>query len=159
MGVSGSGKSTFGKVLSDHLSASFIEGDALHPDVNIRKMASGEPLEDADRWPWLTAIRDQCDALLKQQRFVVVACSALRSSYRAKLREVSGETLFVYLQGDRSTIEQRMSARKDHFMPTGLIDSQFATLEPPAEEADVVTVDINLPLKQQCTKVILALSE
>lgn len=151
MGVSGCGKSTAGQQIAAALDAAFLEADALHPATNIDKMSRGIALTDADREPWLLLVRERSTQILQQQqRSCVVACSALRLRYRELLRDVAaatsaatpGQVLFVFLQGSKELILSRMQARKDHFMPVGLLDSQFATLEEPGSEAGVVTVSI-----------------
>ncbi len=140
MGVSGAGKSTVGPLLAAALGLPFADGDAFHPPPNLAKMAAGTPLTDADRWPWLAAIAAW---LAAQERGAVVACSALRRAYRDRLRAGAPGVRFVHLAGDRALIAARQAARPGHFMPASLLESQFATLEPPAaEEGDVVTVAI-----------------
>lgn len=129
MGVSGSGKSTVGKLVAKRIGGCFIDGDDLHPAANIKKMTRGIPLEDADRWPWLDCIVQSVqDRVIDQS--VVVACSALKKSYRARLSTVPYN--LVYLEGQQDEIKSRLRSRNGHFMPTGLIDSQFADLEAPS---------------------------
>lgn len=140
MGVSGCGKSTVGKRLADYLGCPFVEGDGLHSPANVAKMRSGIPLDDHDRWPWL----DEIGALLARERATVVSCSALKRSYRQRLRAVAGRPImFVFLQASRSTLAQRMAEREGHYMPLSLLDSQLATLELPSGEADVMTIEID----------------
>lgn len=140
MGVSGSGKSTIGERLAEQLGSSFVEGDSLHPAVNVEKMKSGIPLDDADRWPWL----DDIGRLLARQTAVVVSCSALKRSYRERLRAMAGRPItFLFLHGTRATIAQRLTDRSGHYMPLSLLDSQLATLELPSDEPDVVTIEID----------------
>ncbi len=137
MGVSGSGKSTIGQALAEALQLPFCEGDSLHPPGNIAKMSAGEPLTDEDRWPWLALIGDWIRSVLKDGRGGVVSCSALRRSYRDRLRE-AGAVRFVYLDIPREALQQRLQGRH-HFMPVSLLDSQLQTLEPPTgDEAPVV---------------------
>lgn len=124
-GVSGSGKSTVGALLASSLSYRFIDGDDLHPPRNIDKMASGLALTDDDRWPWLDAIGQ----LLRIDSRTVVACSALRRSYRERLRASSPEVTFVQLRGTADLIGKRLAERHDHFMPSSLLASQLDTLE------------------------------
>jgi gluconokinase len=140
MGVSGSGKSTIGEGLAAKLRAPFIEGDSLHSAANVAKMKSGIPLDDADRWPWL----DDIGRLLAREKSVVVSCSALKRSYRERLRTMAGRPItFLFLDGTRAVIAERLADRSGHYMPLSLLDSQLATLELPSGEADVVTIEIN----------------
>ncbi len=141
MGIAGCGKSSVGAALAAGLSATFIDGDDLHPKSNIEKMARGEALNDTDRAPWLekvgTALRD-FDGLC------VIGCSALKRSYRNRIRDAAGEpVLFLHLDGAAEVIRKRMSARDDHFMPLSLLDSQIATLQPLQPDEASVTVDID----------------
>ncbi len=139
MGVSGCGKTTAGEALARHFGVPYIEGDALHPAANVAKMASGSPLNDDDRWPWL----DKIGAALKSHSGGAVAtCSSLKKIYRERLRQTAGEGLrFVYLKCSKEVLEKRMQARKGHFMPPSLLASQLATLEEPSGKAGVVTVN------------------
>ncbi len=143
MGVAGSGKSTVGRLLAARLGADFIEGDDLHPAENRAKMSRGEPLDDADRAPWLATLVAVAEERRAGGRDVVLSCSALRRRYRDRLRGIGRPLLFVHLHGSEAVIRARMSARTDHFMPTSLIASQIATLEPPVGEPDVSEVDID----------------
>jgi gluconokinase len=139
MGVSGCGKTTAGEALARHFGVPYIEGDALHPAENVAKMASGTPLNDDDRWPWLEKIGQ---ALKSHPGGAVAACSSLKRIYRDRLRATSGGGLrFVFLKCSKEVLEERMQARKGHFMPPSLLASQLATLEDPSKEAGVVTVD------------------
>ncbi|MGL4289762.1 MAG: gluconokinase [Phreatobacter sp.] len=142
MGVSGSGKSTVGARLAGELGWDFRDGDAFHPPANVEKMRSGAPLTDADRWPWLDAIARHVAALEQVGGHVVIACSALKRVYRDRLRAAGSRLRFVYLAGDFSLIDARMTARVDHFMPPSLLQSQFATLEPPEADEHPITVSI-----------------
>jgi gluconokinase len=139
MGVSGAGKTTVGRLLAEALGAEFAEGDAYHPPENIEKMRRGIPLEDADRWPWLRILAAQIDRWLAARKTVVLACSALKQSYRDVLAQGRPGVRFVHLEGDKALIRRRLDARRGHYMPAILLDSQFAALEPPA---DAVTVDV-----------------
>ena len=149
MGVSGCGKTSVAEGLAAALSAAFIEGDSLHPAANVEKMSKGIALDDADRWPWLDIVgRVLSDALAKDES-VVVSCSALKKAYRDRLRTAAGGSLaFVYLKGSRDLLLARMTARRNHFMPASLLDSQLATLEDPTGEAGVVTVDIDASIER-----------
>lgn len=148
MGVSGCGKSSVGAALADRLRLPFIEGDVLHPETNVAKMAAGTPLTDEDRWPWLTVIGERMADGLERGEGIVVSCSALKKIYRDHLRAATGGRLsFVYLDGSRELLGRRMGARTGHFMPLGLLDSQLATLEVPTGEPGVVTVSIDQPVE------------
>ena len=142
MGVSGAGKSTLGRALAEALGCTFCEGDDLHPRRNRDKMRHGRALTDADRRPWLAAIRRWIDGQIAAGASGVVSCSALRRRYRRQLREDRPETRLLFLTGSRRLIRRRLQKRRGHFMPARLLDSQFATLEPPAahERPIVVTV-------------------
>jgi carbohydrate kinase (thermoresistant glucokinase family) len=140
MGVSGGGKSTVAGLLAGKLGWDLAEGDDMHPAANIAKMAAGHPLEDADRWPWLARVAEWIRARTAVGRPGIVTCSALKRSYRDKLRGPS--VVFVYLAGSRVLIARRLAARHGHFMPAALLDSQFAALEPPEPDEHAITVDI-----------------
>lgn len=138
MGVAGSGKTTVGQALAAELGWIFADADDFHPPANVAKMAAGEPLTDADRAPWLAALRDFIAVRLRSGEKAVVACSALKQSYRAMLAPDRRQVPVVHLQGSPALIKARLGARRGHFLPPTLADSQFATLEPPA---DAVTLD------------------
>jgi gluconokinase len=143
MGVAGSGKTTIGAPLAQALGGRFVDGDDLHPPANRAKMASGTPLTDADRAPWLDAVGAE---LARPPAPVVVACSALRRAYRDRIRAAAGRpVVFLHLDGTRELVGSRMAARKGHFMPLSLLDSQFATLEPPGPDEAHVRLDLALP--------------
>ena len=142
MGVSGSGKSTIGALLAEALGWPFADADGFHPAANVAKMASGQPLTDEDRWPWLDAIAKHIAAARAAGQPVVVACSALRRAYRDRLRAGHKDLVFLHLAGEAGLIASRQAARQGHFMPPYLMASQFATLEDPAAEADAVTVSV-----------------
>jgi gluconokinase len=133
MGVSGSGKTTVGTLLAKKTGATFYEGDEFHPPENIEKMRRGVPLTDADRAKWLRALREIITRSLDEGRFIVMACSALKAAYRDLLQGGDSRVKFVYLTGPRAVIEERLKSRRGHFMPPALLDSQFATLEPPSD--------------------------
>lgn len=142
MGVSGSGKSTVGPRLAAALGGDYAEGDAFHPPANIAKMKRGEPLDDVDRKPWLEAMAAAIRGWSQAARPTVLSCSALKRKYRDILRSGAADVQFVHLAGDKALIAARMAARKGHFMPPSLLDSQFAVLEPPGpDEAIVVSID------------------
>ncbi len=142
MGVCGCGKTTIGRKLADRLDAAFIEGDDLHPAGNTEKMAAGFPLDDQDREPWLDAIAAKAAGLMSGAPCVVVSCSALKRSYRDRLRVADPNLKLVHLIGSRSLLQSRMIERRGHFMPAGLLDSQLATLQAP--EADETAVNLNI---------------
>jgi gluconokinase len=142
MGVSGSGKSTIAAMLAHRLHWTYEDGDWLHPKANIEKMHHGEPLDDADRRPWLHAIADWIDVTRKSGQRGVVACSALKRGYRDILVGERKDVRLVFLQGDRDLIAQRIAARADHFMPPGLLDSQFEALEPPQADERPIVVSV-----------------
>lgn len=138
MGPSGAGKTTIGQALADALAWTFIEADALHPAGNIEKMRQGEPLTDADRGPWLDAIRRAVLEVTARGGSAVVACSALKQRYRGFFREHLPDVHFVHLDADRDVLAERVLARRGHFAGPALIDSQLRTLERPRGEALIV---------------------
>jgi gluconokinase len=157
MGVSGCGKSSIGQALAAHLGVPYIEGDAMHPPASIAKMSAGTPLNDDDRWPWLTAIGT---GLKLHPEGAVAACSALKSAYRDRIEAVSGpQTCFIFLNCSRETLERNHAGRKDHFMPPSLLDSQLATLEPPIGEKRAVTIDGNQPFEAVMKSILVWLGE
>jgi gluconokinase len=141
MGVSGSGKTVIGSALAEAIGGRFVEGDGFHPPENISRMSSGLPLRDEDRWGWLDAIAAEISQAERQGETLVIACSALKRSYRDRLRLASPLLRFVYLDIGRDIAAARVAARRGHFMPASLIDSQFAALEPPAPDEDALTLD------------------
>lgn len=145
MGVAGSGKSTIGRALADALGAEFLEGDKFHPAANIAKMSRGEPLTDADRWPWLDRLADELARAKGEGRSAVLASSALKRAYRDRLRRGAPDLRLVYLKADKELIRERLKARKAHFMPPGLLDSQFAALEEPGPDESPVVIDVTPP--------------
>lgn len=157
MGVSGSGKSTIGGMLAERLGWVFEDGDAYHPAANVAKMSAGTPLTDADRWPWLAAIAARIGQARDAGRPVVVGCSALKKAYRDALRDGHTDLRFLNLTGAPELIMARQAARQGHFMPPSLLASQFATLEPPDTEADVIDLDIDAEPPGIVAKAIAAL--
>ena len=142
MGVSGSGKTTVAVMLADALGVAFLEGDELHPRSNVEKMKSGTPLTDEDRWPWLRAVAARIDQWRVEGKAGVVTCSALKRAYRDILIGDRPEVRLVYLKGSHRLIHDRMAARHEHFMPVGLLDSQFSTLEEPGPDERPIVVDV-----------------
>lgn len=140
MGVSGSGKTTIGALVAHELGLPFVDGDSLHPVANIAKMAAGTPLNDADRAPWLEIVGK---ALANSEDGLVVACSALKRSYRDAIRAQAPGAVFLHLDGSREVLGARLEGRSGHFMPATLLDSQLATLEPLAEDESAVVMDIS----------------
>ncbi|MDF0716177.1 gluconokinase [Muricauda sp. 334s03] len=139
MGVSGSGKTEIGKLLSEKLSRPFFDGDDFHPEANVKKMSSGRPLNDEDRKEWLIAINKL--AVEHRHKGAIIACSALKKNYRSLLRAGMGNCMaFVYLDGSFELIKSRLEKRKGHFMPMNLLQSQFDTLEPPSK-AIIVSIE------------------
>lgn len=158
MGVSGCGKTTVGELLADCLGWRFLEGDELHPPANIAKMKSGTPLDDADRRPWLEAIAARIDAWRAQEAQGVVACSALKRAYRDILIGDRDDVGLVFLSGTKELIASRLAARKGHFMPPGLLDSQFTTLQRPGPDERPITIDIDAPAPELVTRILAALA-
>jgi len=142
MGVSGCGKSTVGALLAERLGWPFEDGDGFHPPANVAKMSAGTPLTDEDRWPWLAAIAARIARARAEGGGVVIGCSALRRTYRDVLRDGHADVRFLHLTGSPELIMARQAARVGHFMPASLLASQFATLEPPDTEADVIDLDV-----------------
>jgi len=141
MGVSGCGKSTVGKLIAEALNARYAEGDSFHPPENVEKMRGGQPLDDNDRAPWLAAMASAIRDWNAANETVVLACSALKRRYRDVLRG-GGDVRFIHLAGDKALIASRLAARKGHYMPSTLLDSQFATLEAPDDD-EAITVSID----------------
>lgn len=147
MGVSGSGKSTIAESLAARLGWRYEDADKFHPPANVAKMSAGQPLTDEDRWPWLQAIADEIDRLSAAGQRAVVACSALKRSYRDILVHGRDDIRIVFLNGTQDLIADRLAARKGHFMPPGLLASQFKTLEPPQPAERPITVSIAAPIE------------
>jgi gluconokinase len=145
MGVASCGKTSVGELLAEKLNAHFIEGDRLHPAANVAKMSSGTPLTDDDRWPWLKAIGES----IAGKEAAVASCSALKRVYRETITKAAQRPVyFIYLYGSRELLEQRIKARKGHFMPASLLDSQLQTLEEPTEDELALRLDIVAPVSE-----------
>ena len=154
MGVSSSGKSTVGQSIARRLHVSFLDGDGYHPEANVEKMRAGIPLTDEDRWPWLEKLATALHSAAEKKDAAVGACSALKRAYREFLVEKAGEPiLFVYLEGTMDVIAQRMAKRQHEYMPTSLLDSQFATLEVPDPQTENV---LSLPVTDSVEKLTMA---
>jgi len=141
MGVAGCGKTVVGEALAAVLGSRFIEGDRLHPPANIERMSAGLPLTDEHRWAWLDAIGAKIAEAERGGVGAVAACSALKRIYRDRLRSYSHRLLFVHLDIDKATAFRRVASRVGHFMPTSLVESQFADLEPPGPDELAVRLD------------------
>lgn len=155
MGVSGTGKSTVAGLLAGQLGWDLEEGDDLHPEANVAKMASGQPLTDGDRWPWLDKIAAWIQAHIQAGNPGVVTCSALRKAYRDRLR--SPGVVFVHLAGSKEVIAARMARRLDHFMPTSLLDSQLATLEELEADEQAITIQLGQGPQEEVREIIALL--
>lgn len=140
MGVAGSGKTTIGRLLAEEIGCHYYDGDDFHPASSIEKMANGVPLTDEDREPWLASLRSLIDNHIQQGKHAVIACSALKRSYRERLGSQLDMVQFVFLKGNYDTIWERLRKRKDHFMKPELLRSQFDALEEPTE--DVLVRDV-----------------
>jgi gluconokinase len=147
MGVAGVGKTTIGEALARALGARFIDADDYHPPENVVKMKAGVPLGDEDRWPWLDRLNEE----LKKEQSAVLACSALKESYRRRLAEGVKNFKVVYLHGSADLIRERMKTRKHRYMPAALLDSQLATLEPPV---DAIAIDVAAPLEHSVAAIV-----
>jgi gluconokinase len=145
MGVSGSGKSTIAQQLASRVHWEFVDGDAFHPPANIAKMKSGTPLTDEDRWPWLKAIASWIDEKRRGRAHGIVTSSALKRRYREVLIGGRPDVRLVYLKGTPELIGRRLAARTDHFMPSGLLRSQFEALEEPGRDENAIVVSVDEP--------------
>ncbi|MCG2620903.1 gluconokinase [Arthrobacter sp. I2-34] len=157
MGVTGCGKSTVAALLAGALRWDFEEGDALHPRANVEKMASGHPLTDEDRWPWLEKVAAWIEGRLDAGKNGVITCSSLKRSYRDVLNRRGTGVVFVYLQGSQETIAARLAVRRGHFMPPALLASQFETLEEPQPDEPHLTINVGPAPKEIAREIIDAL--
>lgn len=151
MGVSGSGKTTLGKAVAQKLGWVFFDADDFHPPENVAKMTAGIPLHDSDRVPWLAALHDQLLSTLKAGRHPVLACSALKETFRAQLLEGINGMAVIYLKGSYDLILSRISTREDHYMKPGMLQSQFDVLEEPR---DALVLDVKMPLEIMMDSII-----
>ena len=158
MGVSGAGKSTLGRALAARGGFDFQEGDDLHSPGNRAKMASGRPLTDADRVPWLDRIAAWIDRELETRRSGVIACSVLKRAYRSRIGVGRPDIVLVFLDGPRDVLAQRLAMRRGHFMPPQLLESQLEDLEPPAEVERPIKIDLRQPIEAQVDAVFAALA-
>ncbi|MGR5124873.1 gluconokinase [Vibrio harveyi] len=147
MGVCASGKTTIGEHLAKKLGRKFIDGDDLHPRANIQKMASGQPLNDDDRKPWLERIRDAAYSLESKNEHGIIVCSALKKIYRDQIREGNESVTFLFLDGSKELILERMRARQGHFMKENMVNSQFEALERPENEPRTIFVSIDATIE------------
>lgn len=157
IGVAGSGKTTIGVALAQRLGIEFVDGDGLHPPENVAKMTRGIPLDDADRMPWLERIGDWIDSRLAAGSSGVVACSGLRRAYRQMIDEDRAEVRLVYLRVSRAVAEERVAARSGHFFGAALLESQFAALEEPEPEEDVLVVNGELTVPAVVDEIVRGL--
>jgi carbohydrate kinase (thermoresistant glucokinase family) len=158
MGVSGVGKTTIGEALAHRLGWRFADADTFHPSENVAKMQAGHPLDDDDRAPWLAAIAARIDAWRSGGECGVVTCSALKRRYRDTIIGKRSDVRLVHLAGGRELIAARLAERRGHFMPAGLLDSQFAALEPPEADEDPITVSVDRPVPAIVETLVIALS-
>lgn len=158
MGVAGCGKTTAAQNLHHDLGWPVAEADEFHPAANIAKMSAGTPLTDEDRWPWLESLRDWMSARAAEGTRTIVTCSALKRAYRDLLGGADGRVFFIHLVAEQDELADRMEHREGHFMPSTLLPSQFATLEPLAPEEDGVTV-VSRPTPEETLEAILAALE
>lgn len=158
MGVSAAGKTSVGRALAERLGLEFRDADDLHPAENVAKMAAGVPLEDADRWPWLDQVGQALAVGAASGDGVVMACSALKRAYRFILRRWSPGVVFVHLTADRAVLEARIAGRTAHFMPSALLDSQLATLEPLEDDEAGVTIDVTPSIERIVDAAVAALA-
>lgn len=156
MGVSGCGKTTIGALVAHELGLPFTDGDSLHPVENIAKMAAGTPLNDDDRAPWLQVVGQE---LASSANGLVVACSALKRSYRDAIRAQAPDAVFLHLDGTREVLSSRLEGRSGHFMPTTLLDSQLATLEALEADEAAVVIDISVPVPALVSDAVVRLQQ
>jgi gluconokinase len=158
MGVSGTGKTAVGRQLAGRLGLPFLDTDGLHAPANVAKMRAGTPLTDADRAPWLEAVAAEVAGAISVDRGIVVACSALKRGYRDLLRAAVPTLRVVHLTGSPSLVRRRLEARTGHFMPPSLLDSQFATLEPPGADEHPLVVEVSRPIDEIVEEIVAAVA-
>jgi gluconokinase len=158
MGVSGSGKSTIGRLLADALSVPYLEGDDVHSPENVARMRSGQALTDEQRRDWLETLSAHLARARRDGQGLVVSCSALKRSYRDVLRRGAPQLRLVHLKAEKSLLAERSARRQGHYMPVSLLDSQFATLEPPGEDEAALTYDVGLPPSEIIQSILAALT-
>lgn len=158
MGVSGVGKTTIGKALAARLGWRFADADTFHPPANVAKMQAGHPLDDDDRAPWLAAIGAQIDEWRGGGQCGVVTCSALKRRYRDTIIGKRSDVRLIHLDGGRELVAGRLAARRGHFMPPALLDSQFAALEVPGPDENPITVSVDHPVAEIVDILVIALS-
>lgn len=159
MGVSGSGKSTLAALIAEALDCPYLEGDSFHSPGNVSKMRTGEPLQDEDRWPWLDRLGTAAAKAITSQGLVVLTCSALKRSYRERIRRKVGAPMaFVLLTTDAAELARRLSDRTDHYMPASLLASQLAALERPDDDEHAVVLDASARPDRLCDIVIARLA-
>ncbi len=159
MGVAGSGKTSVGHLLAQALQCHYVEGDSLHPARNVEKMASGQPLNDEDRWPWLIAVTQHLRLARHAQMSLVLACSALKREYRDLLRDGDRDLKLVFLHGDKALLAQRLGQRQGHYMPASLLDSQLDTLQAPQADEKPLCFDIALSPQAIADALLAALGD
>ncbi|WP_180966971.1 gluconokinase [Cohaesibacter celericrescens] len=157
MGISGTGKSTLGRQIAEHLGVPFVEGDDFHSPQNVSKMAAGQPLTNEDRQPWLASLASAMSDWASKNETRVVSCSALRKQYRDCFRSAASDLRFLFLDGSLDLVRQRMQQRDNHFMPAELVESQMETLEYPVDETDVIRLDVSRPTKELVDDAVSAL--
>ena len=157
MGVSGSGKTTIGTLVAHELGVDFVDGDSLHPLENVQKMASGTPLDDDDRWPWLETVGRTLQQCGERREGMVIACSALKRTYRERIRSQAPSALFLHLDGSVTVLTRRIEGRSGHFMPASLLQSQLETLEPLAQEEGGYRLDIDQPVPDMVDEAVTTL--
>ncbi|GAA1763157.1 gluconokinase [Kocuria aegyptia] len=157
MGVSGSGKTTVGALVAHGAGVPFLDADSLHPLANVRKMASGTPLEDADRRPWLDTVGERLREADRDGTGLVLACSALRRRYRDHIRRAAPGTAFLHLHGTPDVLASRLEGRSEHFMPAALLASQLGTLEPLGPDEPGYALDIDQPVEDMVAEAVVAL--